>query len=98
MGVVVVDVRFCAPGWRCVSLQYRSTALLCASEHGHTDIVRMLLDRGASVDAINRVSQPVSPHASSSHRHPCMGRPGPGRCGSSVAWRGGLLRGLISEA
>ena len=59
VGVVVVDVRFCAPGWRCVSSQYGSTALFRASEHGHTDIVRVLLDRGANVDATNDVSQPT---------------------------------------
>ncbi len=49
----------CAPGWGCVSLQHGHVALLLASEHGHVDIVRMLLNHLASVDATDRVSQPA---------------------------------------
>ena len=49
----------CAPGWGCVSPQSGSTALVCASTNGHVGIVRMLLDRGASVDATDDVSQPA---------------------------------------
>ena len=32
-----------------------------ASDNGHVDIVRMLLDRGASVDATDRVSHHAFP-------------------------------------
>ena len=46
----------CAPGWGCVSPQYGRTALILASRYGHVDIVRMLLDRGADVDATDDVS------------------------------------------
>ncbi len=33
--------------------RYRGTALCCASEGGHVECVRLLLDRGAGVDALN---------------------------------------------
>ena len=33
--------------------------MLWATKHGYVDIVRMLLDRGASVDATDDVSQPA---------------------------------------
>ena len=49
----------CTTGWGCVSLQSGRTALLWSSEKGHVDIVRMLLDHGASVDATDDVSQPA---------------------------------------
>ena len=43
----------------CESPQDGNTALIRASENGHMDIVRMLLDRGASMDATDYVSQPA---------------------------------------
>ena len=49
----------CAPGWGCVSPQHGRTALMWASCCGRVEIVRMLLDRGASVDATDDVSQPA---------------------------------------
>ena len=51
----------CALGRGCASLQDGNTSLICASVHGHVDIVRMLLDRGASVDATDRVSHHAFP-------------------------------------
>ena len=68
----------CAPGRGCVCLQHGKTALLLASEHGHADIVRMLLERGASVDAIDCVSQPaclVAPQPSPSLHGAAVPRP-----------------------
>ncbi len=46
----------CTPGWGCVSPQSGRTPLMWASHFGHVDIVRMLLDRGASMDATDDVS------------------------------------------
>ena len=60
------------------------TPLLLASKHGHVDIVRMLLDRGASVDATDRVSQPVRLAAPPSTLHGAAG-PRPQRMGRGRA-------------
>ena len=49
----------CASGCGCASAQDGNTPLICASANGHVDIARMLLDRGASVDATDEVSQPT---------------------------------------
>ncbi len=56
---IVIDRQRFALGWRCASSQDGKTPLLRASEHGHVDTMRLLLDRGASVDAADRVSQPT---------------------------------------
>ena len=67
-----------APGWGCVCLQRGLTAMLLASRDGHVDIVRMLLERGASVDAAGHVSQPaclVAPPSSPSLHGAAVPRP-----------------------
>ena len=74
----------CTPGWGCVSPQQGRTALLWASKNGHVDIVRMLLDRGASVDATDCVSQPACLAAPPSTLHGAAG-PRPQRMGRGVA-------------
>ena len=42
-----------------VSLQDGWTALMVASQEGHVECVRMLLDRGAEVNMQNKVSGPL---------------------------------------
>ncbi len=45
--------------WGCASPQDGKAALLHAAEYGEVDIVRLLLDHGASVDDADYVSQPT---------------------------------------
>lgn len=40
---------------RALSLQNGSTALLMAANNGHSDLVRLLLDKGANIDTVNDV-------------------------------------------
>ena len=70
---IVIDRQRFALGWRCASPQYGKTALFRASERGHVDIVRLLLDRGASVDAADYVSQPTHLAAPPSSLHAASG-------------------------
>ena len=71
------------------ALQDGLTALLHAADSGHSDVVGLLLDRGANMEAKDNVS-----------RLPALteprGRPSRSPTGSlrrSRAWRGGLVRG-----
>ena len=38
-----------------VDAQHSATALICAAENGHTSTVALLLEKGASVDHVNKV-------------------------------------------
>ena len=58
-GMPRADERWRAHGRGCVFPQKGNTVMIFASSRCNVDIVRMLLDRGASVDATGDVSQPA---------------------------------------
>jgi ankyrin repeat protein len=39
----------------CAGLQERKTLLMCASEGGHEESVRALIEKGASLEAVDKV-------------------------------------------
>ena len=41
----------------CISLQYGDTALILATNEGHTDVVKILVDHGTDMDIKNKVSE-----------------------------------------
>ena len=41
----------------CISLQHGNTALIMAASKGHTDIVKILVEHGADIHIINKVSE-----------------------------------------
>ena len=80
----------CAPRWGRLSPQFGRAPLQWASRRGHVDVVRLLLDHGASMDATSSVSQPACLAAPPSTLHGAAGIiycaiTGPGRGGRSVA-------------
>ena len=87
----------CAPRWGRLSPQIGRTPLQWASAHGHVDIVRLLLDRGASMEATVVVSQPAclaappsTLHRGSWHHILRYNRPRPRRTQRGrVTWPGG---------
>ncbi len=78
----------CAPGWGCVSPQFGRAPLHWASAHGHVDIVRMLLDHGASMVATDRVSQTSCLAAPTSTLH----RGSRAQAAADAAWPGEVAR------
>jgi hypothetical protein len=50
-------------------LQYGQTALIKAAAVGHVDVMRLLLDNGAKIDAVDKVAPPPLPHT---HTQPLL--------------------------
>ena len=85
------------------TLQVGQTAMLAAANHGHRDVVGLLLDRGANMKAKTRVSQPLpsSPNLPGravrlSRAHCHLAGPQPRRVVMAAA-RGALQRGRVQQ-